>query len=111
MRRHTCPVLALASLAALLPAAPAAAAAPHSYTVVIDKMKFGAVPAQVRVGDSIMWVNRDILRHTATDRKGSFNADLPPGAKARTIVSKAGAIAFYCKYHPGMVGALSVSGK
>jgi plastocyanin len=98
--------LAFVSLAALLPA-PLGAAAPRTYTVVMEKMKFGPVP-QVRVGDTIIWVNRDILEHSATARDGSFNADLPAGAKARIVVRKAGAIAFYCRYHPGMRGTLTV---
>ena len=106
MQRLCIPAVALASLAALLPATPAAAA-PRTYTVVMDKMKFGPVP-QVKVGDSILWVNRDILKHSATARDGSFNIDLPAGAKARMVVRKAGAIAFYCRYHPGMRGILSV---
>jgi plastocyanin len=107
MQRPWIPAAAIASLAALLPAAPAAAA-PRTYTVVMDKMKFGPVQ-QVKVGDSIIWVNGDILKHSATAKDGSFNVDLPPGAKARMVVRKAGAIPFYCRYHPGMRGTLSVA--
>lgn len=51
----------------------------HAYTVVIDKMQFGAVPAGLRVGDSILWVNRDLFRDTATAADRSFDIDLPPG--------------------------------
>jgi plastocyanin len=107
MRRLLFPAVAFASLAALLPA-PLGAAAPRTYTIIIDKMKFGPVP-QVRVGDTVIWVNRDILKHTATARDGSFNVDLAAGASARMRVSKAGAIAFFCRYHPGMRGTLPVS--
>lgn len=107
MRRLLFPAVAFASLAALLPA-PLGAAAPRTHVVVIDKMKFGPVP-QLHVGDTIVWVNRDILKHTATARDGSFNIDLPAGAKAQMRVTKAGAIAFYCRYHPGMRGTLAVA--
>ena len=71
-------------------------------------MKFGAVPA-VKVGDTIFWVNKDLFRHTATAKDGSFNIDLPAGAKGKTVIRKAGAIAFTCKYHPGMKGVLKVA--
>ena len=108
MRRLAIPVAAFASLAALLPVAPAAAA-PRTHVVMIDKMKFGALPPDVRAGDSILWINRDILRHTATANDRSFNVDLLAGAKARTVIRKAGAIPFYCKYHPGMRGVLRVA--
>lgn len=92
----------------LLLCASAAAAAPHSYTVIIDKLKFGPVPQQLHRGDSIIWDNRDMLRHSATASDHSFDADLPPGAKVRTVLTKSGAISFTCRYHPGMRGVLQV---
>ncbi len=100
--------LGAVALGALLLAATPAAAAAHNYTVIIDKMKFGALPASLHVGDSITWVNRDFIRHTATAADQSFDADLPPGAKATVTLKKAGAIAFTCRYHPGMRGVLQV---
>jgi plastocyanin len=101
--------LLLAPVAALLFVTPeAVAAAPQTHVVFIDKMKFGPVPAGVKAGDTIMWINRDMFRHTATAKDGSFNIDLAAGAKGKTIVRKAGSIAFSCKYHPGMHGVLKV---
>jgi plastocyanin len=84
-------------------------AAPQTHVVTIDKMKFLSVPASVKRGDSIIWVNRDIFRHTATASNGAFDVDLQPGAKGKTVLGKAGAIAFRCKYHPGMRGVLKVA--
>jgi plastocyanin len=94
--------------ALLLLIAPPAAAAPRTHVVVMEKMKFGAIPA-VKAGDIILWVNKDMFRHTATAKDGSFNIDLPAGAKGKTLIRKAGAIPFICKYHPGMRGVLKVS--
>ena len=93
----------------LLLAPSLAAAAPRTHVVTIDKMKFGALPADVKAGDTILWENRDLFRHTATAKDGSFNVDLPAGAKGKTVVRKAGVIAFTCKYHPGMRGVLKVA--
>jgi plastocyanin len=92
----------------LLLAASSAAAAPRTFAVVIDKMKFGPLPAELHRGDAIIWVNRDFLRHTATAADHSFDAVLPAGAKVRTVLTKAGAIPFVCRYHPGMRGVLKV---
>lgn len=100
--------LYVAGIGSLLLVAPPAAAAPKSYTVVIDKLKFGPLPANLRKGDAIIWVNRDILRHTATAANRSFDVDLPPGAKAKTVLKTAGPIPFVCRYHPGMRGVLQV---
>ena len=97
---------ALAFVAAVTPPSGGLAAATH--VVVIDQMKFGTLPAKLHVGDTISWVNRDLFRHSATARDGSFDIDLPAG-KSRTItLRKPGAIAFACKYHPGMTGVLHV---
>ena len=93
----------------LLVAPSLAAAAPRTHVVTIEKMKFGALPADVRAGDTIIWDNRDMFKHTATANNGSFNVDLPAGTKGKTVVRKAGAIAFMCKYHPGMRGVLKVA--
>ena len=49
-----------------LAAMPAFAA---DYTIVIDKMKFGPVPAELHAGDTIIWQNNDIFRHSATARR------------------------------------------
>jgi len=100
--------LALASLLAVPAAAPPAMATPQIHTIVIERMRFGPVPANLRTGDTIVWVNRDIFRHTATARDRSFNLDLAPGARGRTVLRRNGTIPFYCIFHPGMTGRLAV---
>lgn len=78
------------------------------YQVTIAGMKFGAPPAELRVGDVIVWRNNDIFRHTATARDKSFDIDLPPKSEARMTISRAGAVDFYCRFHPAMTGKLDV---
>lgn len=87
---------------------PPASAAPRTHKVVIDKMKFGAMPANLRAGDRILWVNKDMFRHTATAKDKSFDVDLQPGASGVSVVRKAGAIPVLCRYHPGMKAMLKV---
>ena len=89
-------------------APPAATAAPHRYTVIIDKLKFGPVPGQLRKGDTILWVNKDFFRHSATAADHSFDVDLMPGKSEQTVLNKSGKIAFVCRYHPNMRGVLQV---
>ena len=93
----------------LLVAPSMAAAAPRTHVVTIEKMQFGALPADVRAGDTIIWDNRDMFKHTATARDGSFNVDLPAGGKGRTVLQRPGTFAFTCKFHPGMRGVLKVA--
>jgi plastocyanin len=110
MRART-PLALIASTAASL-ATPVAAAPQipaQTHVVVIDKMKFGSLPAKLRRGDTIVWVNRDIFRHSATAANRSFDVDLPPSVRRTMVLRSAGVFAFTCKYHPGMRGVLRVA--
>ncbi|MBB2178930.1 hypothetical protein HLH29_07040 [Gluconacetobacter tumulicola] len=110
--------MAVATLLAATPAAiPATAAAPavpahvggHEYTVVIDDMDFGQTPDNAKVGDTIVWVNRDSVMHSVTARDHSFDIRLGPGQSAKMPLSSSGRIAFFCLFHPSMRGVLNVA--
>ena len=81
----------------------------RTYTVVIANMKYGAAPSELRVGDTIRWVNRDIFRHSATTGDHSFDLDLAAGKSGSTLLRRAGTIAVSCKFHPGMKTSLVVA--
>lgn len=77
--------------------------------VVIDKLVF--VPAEVtaKVGDTIEWVNKDALAHTATATNGNWNVVTAPKQSGRIVLKKAGTVEYFCKYHPNMRGSLVVN--
>lgn len=104
------PRLLLSSLSggALLLAPGSAFAIPHTYTVVVDKMKFGPVPTGLHKGDIIIWANHDFLRHSATASSHAFDVDLPSGAMKKMVLTKTGTFLFVCRYHPGMRGTLVI---
>jgi plastocyanin len=102
-------VLALVLGAALVAAPVPSQAAGKVYTVEIKDMAFGPVPKTLHVGDAIEWVNADIFRHTATAKSGAFDVDLAPKARARTVFNRPFATGFYCRFHPGMTGTLTVA--
>ncbi len=85
------------------------AAHAEDYTIVIDKMKFGPLPATLHPGDTITWRNNDIFRHSATARDKSFDIDLPSKASVRMEITKPAKVDFFCKFHPGMKGTLVIS--
>ncbi|MBB5550907.1 MULTISPECIES: cupredoxin family copper-binding protein [Rhizobium] len=84
------------------------AASAAEYQLTIAGMKFSAPPAELHVGDVIVWRNDDIFRHTATARDKSFDIDLPPKSVDRMTISRAGAVDFYCRFHPAMTGTLGI---
>ena len=101
-------VLLLAVLP-LLTLAPGEAAVPRAHTVVVANMRFGPMPAGLKAGDTIIWVNRDLVPHTATSRPGGFDIQLEGGARKKMSVSRAGSFPVVCRYHPGMRTTLKVA--
>jgi plastocyanin len=89
--------------------APAGIAGAAEQVIVIDKMTFAPVTAPLHVGDTIVWKNDDLFRHTATARDGSFDVDLPAHSEGRIVLTTPGENAFFCKFHPGMTGTLVVA--
>ena len=51
----------------------------HAATIQIVMQNLEISPAEVsaKVGDTIEWVNKDILAHTATARNGDWDVTLP----------------------------------
>jgi plastocyanin len=83
----------------------------HAATIqiVMDKLVFSPVETQAKVGDTIEWVNRDILAHTATATAGDdWNVIIAPNKTEKLVLQKAGTVDYYCKYHPNMKGRLNV---
>lgn len=82
----------------------------HAETIVITMENLEIAPADVsaKVGDTIEWINKDVFAHTATARNGDFDVTLPPKKSATSVLKKAGAIDYYCRYHPNMKATLRV---
>ena len=89
-------------------ALPVDAEAAH-HVIEIKNMAFGPAPTKLTVGDTIEWKNNDVFRHTATERTGMFDLDIPAGGHAEAILKKPGTLSIYCRYHPTMTVRLSVA--
>jgi len=96
-------------LAVLAFCSPSPGAEPRAHEIEIDKLAFGPAPEGLHVNDIVEWVNADIFQHTATAADGSFDVDLPAGAKGQTILKRAGVVDYFCRFHPGMKGRLEVA--
>ena len=80
-----------------------------TYTVQMTQMRYGTLPTNLKVGDTIVWVNKDTVLHTVTAKDHSFDLRLDPGKQGTVTLSKAGSIPFYCIFHPTMRGTLKVA--
>lgn len=66
---------------------------------------------QVRVGQTVTWVNRDANSHTVTSNSGAFDSgDVPSGGSWTHTFTQAGAYDYHCSPHPWMRGTVVVSG-
>jgi plastocyanin len=105
MRARRLLTLCTAAAGVLLPAGFAAPAAAATHVVTIEGLKYSPVPP-LKVGDTVLFVNKDMFRHTVTASNNSFNVDLVAGARGALRINSAGKASFYCKYHPGMRGTM-----
>lgn len=68
-------------------------------------------PVEVKVGETVTWVNDDSTVHTATSNDGIFDSDvLFRGQSFSYTFDKEGEYPYFCDIHPGMVGAVIVAG-
>jgi plastocyanin len=85
-----------------------AAAPAKVVTIVIDGVAFGAPDGEIHAGDTVKWINKDVVDHTATDTQRAWRVEIRAGASASLVLKKAGAFDYYCEYHPNMTGHLVV---
>ena len=102
MPRSTLPIVAALTLAMSVSA--------HAATIQITMENLVIAPAQAtaKVGDTIEWINKDVLAHTATARNGEWDVMLPPKKNGTLVLKKAGTIEYYCRFHPNMKATLTV---
>ena len=99
-------VVAALAFAAVVLSAPAAAA---THTVVIEGFAFKPQTLDVKAGDTVEWVNRDILPHTATATANGFDSkSIRPGGRWTWTAGAAGQYAYECALHPNMKGVVQV---
>ena len=102
------PLRALPLAVALALGAVSVPARAETITVTIEKLVFSPASVQAKVGDTIEWVNRDILAHTATV-KGDWDVMIQPKKSASLVLKKAGQFDYFCRFHPNMKGHITVS--
>jgi plastocyanin len=78
--------------------------------IVIDKLLYAPSAITAAVGDTIEWVNRDALDHTATVT-GDWEVMIPADETATLTLKKGGSIEYFCRFHPNMTGRINVTAK
>jgi plastocyanin len=82
---------------------------PKTHTVIIEGMRFQPESLTVARGDTIVWVNKDLVPHTATSEAGGFDSkDIQADKSWRYTIHKTGDFAYLCTFHPTMKATLRV---
>jgi plastocyanin len=76
--------------------------------VVMENLVISPAEATAKVGDTVEWINKDILAHTATARNGDFDVTMPPKKTMTSVLKKAGTVEYYCRFHPNMKAVLKI---
>ena len=71
---------------------------------------FSPNPVEVKVGETVTWINDDSGRHTVTSKDGVFNSELMGREQSFSYTfDKAGEYPYSCSPHPNMVGTVVVT--
>ena len=82
---------------------------PKTHTISLEGMRFQPDDLTVASGDTIVWVNKDLVAHTATSESGGFDSKIIQPEKAwRFTIKKKGEFAYACLLHPTMKAMLRV---
>jgi plastocyanin len=82
--------------------------------VLIDNFAFGPGIVSVQQGSTVVWINKETAKHTATADNELFNSEtLSVGESYSFTFNETGTFAYYCKFHGdaggvGMVGQIKV---
>jgi plastocyanin len=77
--------------------------------VSMENLEISPAVVAAKVGDTIEWINKDVLLHSATARNGDFDVNLPPKKTGSVVLKKAGTVDYYCRYHPNMKATINVA--
>lgn len=71
---------------------------------------FNPNPVEIKVGETVTWINDDSGRHTVTSKDGIFDSGIMgKGQSFGFTFDKAGEYPYHCGPHPNMVGTVVVT--
>ena len=76
--------------------------------VEMTALSFAPETVTVRVGDTLSWVNRDLVPHTVHSGDAFASGAISAGERFSFVPSAAGEVRYLCAYHPLMRGVLRV---
>lgn len=106
-RRRLYSLVLLAQLTACANVEPQLTTALH-HQITISGFEFVPEEIEVKVGDTITWVNKDVVPHNVVDisNKQVVTPDLMQGGNFSYVVNSA--MSYRCGFHPSMKGSIVI---
>jgi plastocyanin len=83
-------------------------AAGATHTITIEGMQFTPAELTVKRGDRVVWVNKDLVTHTATAGKAFDSGNIGANESWAHVMSQPGRYDYMCTLHPTMKATLIV---
>ena len=107
--RHVCAAVLAAVIYLTVTSAPINAEAGETHRIEIINFQFAPASLQARVGDQIIFVNKDVVPHTATEASLLWNSHkLGAGVSWTLKAEAAGSTYYFCEFHPSMKAEIIV---
>jgi plastocyanin len=82
---------------------------PKTHTVIMEGMVFRPNVITIAAGDTVVWINKDFVPHTATSSAAGFDSTIVAANKSwRYTFERTGDFDYICSLHPTMTAALHV---
>src|SRR5947209_19011931 len=83
---------------------------PGTHKVSMESMRFHPDDLTVAVGETVVWVNEDLVPHSATSAAGGFDSkEIEAGKSWKHKFSRKGDFPYVCTLHRKMKGVLHVT--
>jgi plastocyanin len=101
-------IVSLAFLFSCSPQQNHAAGTPTIDTVVIRQMQFWPDTLNMKPGDTVVWINKDVVAHNITSAKEHlfYSDTIPVGNSWKMVVTDSAG--YFCSIHPVMKGQLLI---
>lgn len=103
--------LAIAVVLAVAGATASGPSRPHArhHRLAARDLAFQPPHLAVAAGDTLSWVNHDIVPHTVTVADARWDSgELLPGDTFTVVLENVETLRYECRYHPTMTGTLAV---
>jgi len=103
-------LLLIAGFAALASGCGGRATPTHAlHRVVIRGFKFDPASLSIAAGDTVEWLNADLVPHTSTASSGRWNSNsIVPDSSWRAVLTTPGREPYGCTLHPNMRAQVEV---